>query len=88
MPSTTRHFPFQWSNTWTKSCQVGHSGPDLLTSAPSLTPDGFGIDWLQEVKGKQHEERHQKDGTHQGQQHVAADEQSVNDLQEKMHLMR
>lgn len=54
-----------------------------LTSAPSLTSDGFGIDWLQEVKGKQHEERHQKDGTHQCQQHVAADEQSVNYLQEK-----
>lgn len=54
-----------------------------LTSVPLLTSYGFGIDWLQEVKGKQHKERHQKDSTHQGQQHVAADEQIVNYLQEK-----
>lgn len=32
MPSATCHFPFQWSNTWRKSCQVDHSaGPDLST---------------------------------------------------------
>lgn len=54
-----------------------------MISAPSLTSYGFGIDWLQEVKGKQHKERHQKYSAHQCQQHVAADEQSVNYLQEK-----
>lgn len=54
-----------------------------LTSAPLLTSYGFGVDWLQEVKGKQHKDCHQKDSAHQCQQHVAADEQSVNYLQEK-----
>lgn len=35
------------------------------------------------MKGKQHKEGHKKDDAHQGQQHVAADEQSVHYLQEK-----
>lgn len=35
------------------------------------------------MKGKQHKEGHKKDDAHQGQQNVAADEQSVHYLQEK-----
>lgn len=35
------------------------------------------------MKGKQHKEGHKKDEAHQGQQHVAANEQSVHYLQEK-----